>query len=601
MSTKLAKIIADFNTSLATKVSIAGTTATLQSATDDDGVALPSGRYFFTVDGNNSSKEHFSCDLSGTALTNLKSISRQGVETAGAVRAHRVGATVIITNFAHLKFINDLLDGTTDLDGSNPLKYDADPTLTDDAHIATKKYVDDTAFGGSVTLQSLVASGTAGETVVSGNLVYFDLTDNEWKKTDADTASTVQGVMLGIAQGSGVDGGSISGGVLLSGLDSTQTGMTQGDLMYASNTAGGISSSAGTTPKVVGIAASSTSLYFNPVFYDTISTNEKDALAGGSTFGTPSSSNKFITQDYNSSATGLPVTRVYSTAATKIGGPTSQFDITNPSGTTFRYTWDTTGTDPVISAATMPVGSFVDIIETGFHSTNRGSFIVTGSGTNYFEVTNASGTVESDKIIGTGGHLAIQNLQWTKPSGLKYITVEMVGGGAGGGGVDNSPVVNNGGGAGGYSKEIIPVASLGSTVSYMVGVSGTGGPGSGATASNGFAGGTSAFGDFLKATGGLNNGSAGTGTGGDINFDGQGGQGGEQESGNDNNGGYGGSSWFGYGGRGASDNSGGIGSTGGQGGGGYGSGGGGAAYGGSSDADGGNGAAGIIILTEYYS
>ena len=112
MATKLATIIADFETSLATSLAIGDTTATLSSATDDDGVALPSGRYFFTIDSSNSSKEHISCDLVGTALTNIKSISRQASVTTGVVRAHRLGASIKITNFAHILYINNILLGS---------------------------------------------------------------------------------------------------------------------------------------------------------------------------------------------------------------------------------------------------------------------------------------------------------------------------------------------------------------------------------------------------------------------------------------------------------------------------------------------------------
>ena len=144
----LAKIIADFDTSITAKISVAGTTATLLSVLDDDGNTIPNGRYFITIDGDTSQKEHFSCTLTGTALTALKSINRQGTEASGAVREHRVGAVVVMTNFAHIKFLNDLLDGTTDWDGTVPFKYDIDPTLTDDKHIATKKYIDDIAIAG---------------------------------------------------------------------------------------------------------------------------------------------------------------------------------------------------------------------------------------------------------------------------------------------------------------------------------------------------------------------------------------------------------------------------------------------------------------------
>lgn len=92
----------------------------------------------------------------------------------------------------------------------------------------------------------------------------------------------------------------------------------------------------------------------------------------------------------------------YAQSLTTIGSSTSQFDITNPAGTTFRYTWDGTGTDPAITATSVPVGSKVLIGAQNFTAGNNGLFTVTGSGTNYFEVTNASGVVESNKTIGTG-------------------------------------------------------------------------------------------------------------------------------------------------------------------------------------------------------
>lgn len=159
MSSKLGKIVADFRTSLATKISVGGTTASLQSNLDDDGIALPDGTYFFTIDGDSSQKEHIVATNTGGNLTDIKSISRQGVQTAGVKREHRVGAAVTITDFAHIKYLNDLLDGTTDLDGSKPLKYDIDPTISDDKHLATKKYVGD-AFSGVVGTASSTVSGT---------------------------------------------------------------------------------------------------------------------------------------------------------------------------------------------------------------------------------------------------------------------------------------------------------------------------------------------------------------------------------------------------------------------------------------------------------
>lgn len=98
-------------------------------------------------------------------------------------------------------------------------------------------------------------------------------------------------------------------------------------------------------------------------------------------------------------------------ASNVYGDSTSQFDITNPAGTTFRYTWDGNGTNPNISATTIPVGSRLVVASANFNSANtststRPFFIVTGSGANYFEVDNDTpGVVESNKTLGVGGSI----------------------------------------------------------------------------------------------------------------------------------------------------------------------------------------------------
>lgn len=152
----LGKIIADFETSLATAMAIGATSVTIQSATDDDGVALPTGRYFLTLDGNNSSKEHISCTLTGTNITDIKTLSRQGIETSGCLRTHRVGAKVVLTDFAHIKKINDLLDGTTQFDPSVVFAYSGTASITGPHQFATKDYVDGVAVAGSPNASTTV-------------------------------------------------------------------------------------------------------------------------------------------------------------------------------------------------------------------------------------------------------------------------------------------------------------------------------------------------------------------------------------------------------------------------------------------------------------
>ncbi len=193
MASKLGKIIADFRTSLAVKIAVGGETGTLQSATDDDSVALPTGHYFLTLDGDNSQKEHIACTLIGTALTAIKSVSRQGVQTTGCVREHRIGATVTITDFAHIKYINDLLDGTTDLDGSNPLAYDTQPTITDDKQLATKKYADDIAIAGGADASTSTKGITKLSTAPASATEPIAVGDNDTRLPTQDENNALAG------------------------------------------------------------------------------------------------------------------------------------------------------------------------------------------------------------------------------------------------------------------------------------------------------------------------------------------------------------------------------------------------------------------------
>lgn len=182
--------------------------------------------------------------------------------------AHAGGTILIISNSA--PFYNEL--SAKDNDETITSQYTfTDPKIpvmdvysapTDDTQFATKKYVDDIASGGTTSINRIVVAGTAGETVAAGEVVYFDTTDKEWKLADGSSVATCDNVLLGIAQGAGTNGNIISGGVLLEGLDSNQTGFTAGDTLYISDTAGTIASSAGTISKKVGYAKSATEIYF---------------------------------------------------------------------------------------------------------------------------------------------------------------------------------------------------------------------------------------------------------------------------------------------------------------------------------------------------
>jgi len=97
---------------------------------------------------------------------------------------------------------------------------------------------------------------------------------------------------------------------------------------------------------------------------------------------------------------------------------------------------------------------------------------------------------------------------WTKPSKGSMALIEVWGGG-GGGGRGGGSGIGAGGGGGGYNRILIPLSSLGSTVSVTVGAGGAGRTGS---TGNGSAGGNSSFGSILTAYGG--GGGGGTNSGG---------------------------------------------------------------------------------------
>lgn len=300
MSQSLLKIVADFTVQLSSSVAIGDTTATLSSATDDDSVSLPSGLYGFTIDNGQSNKEYIVCSLSGTALTDIKSISRQGVQTTGFTKSHRRGAKVSITDWAILDRMLKNLNGTTGFDSSVNLGYDGTPTGLTGNQFATVNYVLSVVNGGTITFdKQVIDNQTAGENLTANDIIYFKESDQKWYKADADLTTTFDQLQIGIAQSTVLTGATVQ--VAISGPVSGFTGLTAGSKYYLSNTAGAITTTAGTYSVFIGWALSTTSLLFNPVLKTLPTQKEKDALAGST--GIPSSTNKYVTQDNTSSAT----------------------------------------------------------------------------------------------------------------------------------------------------------------------------------------------------------------------------------------------------------------------------------------------------------
>ena len=299
---------------LAVGISTTDTSITLTSFNFPDGTAISSSDLgtvnYGTLEPGTSREEQIS--FTGITSNTDGTVTLTGVtrglgfgavdtysEQADLKAQHGSGSSFIISNTAAFydQFVNKGNDET--ITGTLSV-----PTPTSGSHAATKDYVDLVGAGGSFSIDRVVQAGNAGESVAEGDLVYFDDTDNEWKKADASTATPVEGVILGIAQGAGSDGGAIDGGVLTHGLDSTQIGMTPGVKLYASDTPGAIDESAGTTEKVIGFTKSATELYFDPNFNYTLTSDEKAALAGVNN--APTASNPLVTKGDLSDPIVLP-------------------------------------------------------------------------------------------------------------------------------------------------------------------------------------------------------------------------------------------------------------------------------------------------------
>lgn len=132
---------------------------------------------------------------------------------------------------------------------------------------------------------------------------------------------------------------------------------------------------------------------------------------------------------------------------------------------------------------------------------------VTYLGDYYLSITSSnSGNTPSSSPSNwrrAGSNVTVQKFTssgtWTKPAGVAYAIVEVIGGGGGGGGAASAAsVTGGGGGGGGYARVVL--TSLASSVTVTIGAAGTGGT---AGDNNGVSGGATSFGSLCVATGGI--------------------------------------------------------------------------------------------------
>lgn len=282
---------------LKTSISLSATSIELTTFNLPDGTAIVSGDLgninHATIAPGTANEEVITfTGLSGTTLTGVTRGIRFDspyTQDTGLRKAQSAGTVLVITNTA--AWYNDFVNKGNEETITGALFV---PAPTADTHVATKKYVDDTTNGGVVSHDQVITAGNAGETVSAGQAIFFNPTDNEWRLADASVVATTDKILLGFAQGAGTNGNAIAGGVLLSGLEKNQSGLTIGDEQFLSDTAGAISTSAGTIERALGFARTTTEIYFDPNYNDHTTALQQAAMAGDG--GTPSSTNKFQTE-----------------------------------------------------------------------------------------------------------------------------------------------------------------------------------------------------------------------------------------------------------------------------------------------------------------
>lgn len=204
----------------------------------------------------------------------------------------------------------------------------------------------------------------------------------------------------------------------------------------------------------------------------------------------------FSTATYPSTATGT--------------GTILRANGTNWVATTATYPTTTTTKQLLYSSAANVVGevtSGIDGVLISSHSDGTPSWLA-NSGTPGFVLTAQSGAPPAWAASSGGSGFTSIVTQvftatgtYTPTAGMKYCIVEVIGGGGGGGGAVSGSTgtvgVAGGGAAGGYARKTISAATVGASKAVTIGAGGAGG-GAGA----GVAGGTSSFGAIISVPGG---------------------------------------------------------------------------------------------------
>ena len=179
---------------------------------------------------------------------------------------------------------------------------------------------------------------------------------------------------------------------------------------------------------------------------------------------------------------------------------------------------------PITGSGTVTLGGAVNAstITTGTLAVGNGGTGLTTVGTSGNVLTsNGSAWVSQAAAGGANVQTFSATGTYTKPTGAKFVMVELWG--AGGGGTSGTSGPDSGGGTGGagggggaYTYRMFAAPAIGATETVTIGAGGSGGPSAGPNIAAGSNGGTTNFGTILYAYGGVSSNSPGENLGGSI-------------------------------------------------------------------------------------
>jgi len=144
------------------------------------------------------------------------------------------------------------------------LEDDPSPDLGDNLRLNEKNIYIDAALSSDHTYSGLLDYQVVGESVVFGDLLYFDWTTKRWKKADTDLAVNMPGLRIALES---VSDGQVCNMLVMGYIRDDDWDFT-GAMIYASATAGAMTSTAPSTTgqqvQRVGQAKSADILFFDP-------------------------------------------------------------------------------------------------------------------------------------------------------------------------------------------------------------------------------------------------------------------------------------------------------------------------------------------------